>query len=1236
MTKATKDDIGRRRRLWWLFNCIIAWALCYPFVGPWAALAGLVVPAAAFVRCIPLRMYRLPRGVATSEQRVLWSWRALADPERILFMVCAGSLCTGALWLAQPMVPTSVYWIAQFIIAQQLLLWVGALTVVPAGRLWDPAQDAVTPARRPELFIVLCALAGATVYGTAAWCARQWALPIGRRTGSLRPELHRLEEGVRWLDQQIADSLFAVSLPHAYWPLLAAGAGLIAGGAAAAAREHALRAASAGRLFEELAEAQEEGPTAVRIGKVFVSYSRRDSAFAEQLRGRLATRVREVWVDWLSIEPSTQWRESIDDAIQGSDAVVVLLSRDALRSKYCWSECERAIELGKRILPVVIDAELEQGASAALRAEGWDALTGYHFLRMSRPDQFDSGVERIHSFVESRYRWTAFHTRIGVRAHEWHSSGRSGGLLLRGHELVVAQAWRRRAPAADEQYHAAMTDIQTDFLEASRAAARRRGARLRIGATATSLALAALASLVVAGEEATMAQRREADSRRLAAAANERAAGDVRQAALLSAAAFHQSDSAEARESMFRQLTRFNETRGVIPARKSPISDMVLSQDEKVLVMWRTDETVEVWDTTAMRSRGTVPGKRMSSAAGGDLSANGRTLGILRKGIAVLIDTRTMKELHRADLRPFGTTGVFSTADLSRDGKTLMLNPAPVHDAENFVHLWDVASGKVTREVPGDDLVGGAYGRAVQTMGGDDAPSTIRDMADPKRMTTLPRGVKLVGMAESGAPVVIQSGTVKVLAAARKPPWTVGSGLRSEVMTPDGRFLAVARTAEPGQYDMWDLRARKRIGRVNSPEYVGEYGPRLILSDDGSRLALGGTSFDIYQETSQYTVYNTRTGRKEADLPGHVTALGPHGRLMAGATSSGTVTLWDRGPARSLLSRYKTPVPVAPRIAVAAHAGTAAVLGTDGTARLLRRSDGRLMQTMRLSAPAAEPALSPDGTLLAVAEASGQMYERQAYVEVFDTASGRRVKRLTGGGIGSPRILPTALQFSPDGTRLYLGEQNGVSVYEWHTDTWRPGHRFGPDFATGYVSYTAVSPDGSMLAVGGGQKKVQLWDTATGKRFGKAIPGAVAVGFRPDGLLVTGGVGRGDPALRLWEPRGQRLLSSGPDAGERTLGLAVSPDGQTVASVTGDRRVLLWGPDLERNIPIKNVQVPDGGAMAFTGQGDKLVITQPGEFLSLLVGPRRWLSALCRIAGGPMTAAQWQTAAPGERYQRIC
>ncbi|MFB6814879.1 toll/interleukin-1 receptor domain-containing protein [Streptomyces sp. NPDC056347] len=1228
-----------RRRLWWLCSCLLAWGLCFLFVGPLPALAGLILPAVIFVRFEPLRERRLlreyrARNGGTEHPRLVVVRRNLADPERLLFIAVAATLLGGGSWLGYPPTEHALYWIPQAAVLLLLLRWTGVLALLPPGVGPDPAEGPV-PASRPELFIAWWAAFGAALYGGTAWYVQYCTVPLGRRTRSFVDELHMLEGFYRFLGDRIAGSPFGVSAGRPYWPFLAAGAGLVVGAAAAAAHETVLRSAAAGRVFDELTEAQQQGPQRDTSGKVFVSYSRRDAELAHRLREGLTPLLREVWVDWLHIDPSTRWRESIDEAIRSSDALIVLVSQDSLRSKYCWMECERALALGKRILPVVIDPQLERGVSGALRDNGWGPLAEYQFLRMTRPEQFAEGVEGIHAFVRSRHRWTAFHTRIGLRAYEWHSSGRSGALLLRGHELVVAEAWRQQ-PSDEEDGRAAFTDEQLEFLRASRAAARRRGVRFRVGAVAVSVALAALAALVVSSEVATVAQRREAASRRLAAAAAERTGGDVRQAALLSAAAYSQADTAEARESLVRQLGRFDKVRGVVPAGRALVSGVTFSLDESLLVIWRKDSTAEVWDTVRMRSRGIVEGIPMARTESGDMSADGRTLGVLRKGVAVLIDTRTMKEVGRADLRSFGVSGIFSWADLSRDGKTLTVVPEYRYGVEPRVLVWNIASGSVSAEVPGSFMAGGAYGRATDIPAAEkgDRPPGMGSLTDPgKAPVRLPAG-RLLGVTESGAPVMIEGGTIRVLTASGHTAWTVGNGLTFEKLTPNGRYLAARHTSEPGRYEVWDLRSRKRLGSIAVPP-TGGYGPQVSLSGDGRWLAVANTSFSIYQETAQYTLYDTRSGRKKADLPGHEIALGARGRSAAAVGSSGTVTLWDYGPVGRLLTHYEPAGKQVDQATVASHGDTVAVLGAGGQVRVLRRSDGRLLRTLRPGAETSRIALSPDGTRIAVAEVRGVEWERRAQVEVFDTGTGRSLAKLETQGIGSPQIQPTVLRFAPDGKRLYLAEAHGRSVYSWHTDSWRPGHRFGPDYDVGIVEAVAVSQDGSLIAVGGGQQTVQVWNTRTGKRVGKPVAHSVTVAFTPDGLLVLGGVGEGNPALVLWNPLTRRVVRAAPDSGERTVGIAVSADGRSVASVTGDGRLLLWDQDLERSIVVPGMSL-DSGDVMFSGVGDRLFAIRDGGLYSVLNGPRHWLTELCSITGSPMTAQEWQAAAPGERYRRIC
>lgn len=143
-------------------------------------------------------------------------------------------------------------------------------------------------------------------------------------------------------------------------------------------------------------------------------------------------------------------------------------------------------------------------------------------------------------------------------------------------------------------------------------------------------------------------------------------------------------------------------------------------------------------------------------------------------------------------------------------------------------------------------------------------------------------------------------------------------------------------------------------------------------------------------------------------------------------------------------------------------------------------------------------ALSPDGGTVAVAGWTGHGWDGAHSIYLFERASGRLVRRVTG----LPNVI-LHLSFSPDGRHLAatLGRDNGLRVY----------------------------------AVDDGREIVADRD------YGSDAYGAA---FDPWGRLVTSSY---DGWVRLYDAAFQRVAKIKPPGGGQPYGLALSPDGAHVA-----------------------------------------------------------------------------------------
>jgi len=91
--------------------------------------------------------------------------------------------------------------------------------------------------------------------------------------------------------------------------------------------------------------------------KVFISHAHTDEPLVKKVAAVLEDTGLEVWDDTREIMPGDNWADKVAQALQESEAMVVLLTPDALRSRWVRRDIEYALGkqgYRKRVIPVLV------------------------------------------------------------------------------------------------------------------------------------------------------------------------------------------------------------------------------------------------------------------------------------------------------------------------------------------------------------------------------------------------------------------------------------------------------------------------------------------------------------------------------------------------------------------------------------------------------------------------------------------------------------------------------------------------------------------------------------------------------------------------------------------------------------------------------------------------------------------------------------------------------------------
>jgi WD40 repeat protein len=150
-----------------------------------------------------------------------------------------------------------------------------------------------------------------------------------------------------------------------------------------------------------------------------------------------------------------------------------------------------------------------------------------------------------------------------------------------------------------------------------------------------------------------------------------------------------------------------------------------------------------------------------------------------------------------------------------------------------------------------------------------------------------------------------------------------------------------------------------------------------------------------------------------------------------------------------------------------------------------------------------------------------------------------------------------AIVYSPDGTMLATGGSDGT-IRLWDAADGKERRRIIASKKG--IRSIAFSPDGNKLAAGSDEDSLRLWDVATGRQiraFGEKQVQFSPVAFSRDGKLLAAGYG--DGTFSVWDATSgeeKHLLRAGVG---RARSVAFSPDGKTLATaVLWDGCLRLW------------------------------------------------------------------------------
>jgi WD40 repeat protein len=542
-------------------------------------------------------------------------------------------------------------------------------------------------------------------------------------------------------------------------------------------------------------------------------------------------------------------------------------------------------------------------------------------------------------------------------------------------------------------------------------------------------------------------------------------------------------------------------------------------------------------------------------------------------GSSTLIAADDGSVLHRANFK-------LAAFAVSPDGRRIAISNG--HDT---VQLIDSASGKEMRTIrtSAHSLAFSADGRSL-AMGGNQV--VLIEIASGRQLCMLAKGdepIRSIAFRADGA--ALATGTPhggarlwnipdgKQLAAFDLGHW----GVTRVAVSPNSKILVAAGAAMinppppglpvPKKFVAWDAESKKPIFEGPWPSVGGS----LLISPDGKTLAVAAEGgLDLWDLEAR----NMRARiRGHHDFP-QSAGFSTDGKLIATGDEHGMIRLWDTVTGR-------------------AHA-------------FIRKSTGAIrgLAFVGIGKKLLSAEIANGATILRTWDATDDS-SHYLYMPLPNECF--------------------ALSVSADGTRVFAATDSGISRWNLKTGQELPRlveQKFGLDGA-------AFSRDGKIVATLDRTSEVRLWNADAGKvRLRRPKTGKFAAAFSADGSLLA--VADFNVATVLKTADGKEQFTLGGHRKQIT-GIAFSPDGKTIITVSQDKNVRWWDATTGKpeatelhGSSLACVAISPDGKMVASGAEDgtiKVWDLNTREIIATLGGPEKTVRCLAFSPDGKSLAS---------------